>query len=109
MFGSLLSSYPNSLLVSGPPASVKDRTSFMEMGLKLDESLVSHFHNFGGTVIPAYHAGRTDFRCTVMWLVVWFDVPHHPMGVLSDHRRCPLQALYPSLLGVLARDTAIDF
>jgi hypothetical protein len=38
------------------------------MGLKLDQALAGHSHNFCAAFTPAHLVGRTDCRLKVLWL-----------------------------------------
>lgn len=69
----------------------------------LGQSLVGHSHNFCAIFTPAHLVGRTNYSSKGLCLV---DVS--APEVLPGYRRCPVQALYPPLLEVLARVTLTD-
>lgn len=52
------------------PLAVSGWAHSRGMGLKLDQSSVSHFHNLCATLNPAHPIGRTDRRSKVMRLAL---------------------------------------
>lgn len=73
------------------------------MTLKLVKELVGHSHKFYTTIIPAL-VGRPNSRG---WYCGYVGVP---VPTLEDFlgNRCPVQAKYVSLLGILSKDTFIE-
>lgn len=75
------------------------------MGLKLDPSLVGHFHMICASIALVHLEGKTDYRSEVLCLD---PVPVPTLELLPGNGRWMIQALYPLLLGVLIRFILID-
>jgi hypothetical protein len=71
------------------------------MGGKLHQFLVGHSQDFCATFYQAWQIVDQKF-CG------WVGVPIPPLDALPGYRRWLIQALYPSLLGVLSKVIFVD-